>query len=138
MYQNLSQVVEGWSKNLYLGGRHSFPDEPLRRAVAPLLLAGAMLFWLLPVVVAVLGLLGILPGWLAAATVAMLLSAAFWALISHGMDAPAWYGPLYPLGALMVLCILVRSTLRGARKVEWRGRIYNEETATVREIKRRR
>lgn len=138
MYQNLSQVVEGWSKNLYLGGRHSFPDEPLRRAVAPLLLAGAMLFWLLPVVVAVLGLLGILSGWLAAATVAMLLSAAFWALISHGMDAPAWYGPLYPLGALMVLCILVRSTLRGARKVEWRGRIYNEETATVREIKRRR
>lgn len=134
MYQNLRQLVEGWSKNLYLGGRLSFPDEPFRRAVAPLLLVGAMLFWLLPLVIAGLGLLGIASGWLGPAAIAVGLSVLFWAAISRGMDAPAWYGLLYPLGALMVLFILLRSTARGARKVEWRGRIYNEETATVREI----
>jgi chlorobactene glucosyltransferase len=28
MYQSLPQLVEGWSKNVYLGGRRSFPQEP--------------------------------------------------------------------------------------------------------------
>ena len=35
MYQSLPQLVEGWSKNIYLGGRRSFPDEPALRALAP-------------------------------------------------------------------------------------------------------
>lgn len=130
MYQNLKQVIEGWSKNLYIGGRLSFPDEPLPRALAPLLMAAAMLFWLLPVAVL---LLGTGSSWFAPAALAVLSSAAFWAVISKGMHAPPWYGALYPLGAAMVLFILVRSSWRGVRKVEWRGRIYDEETATVRE-----
>jgi hypothetical protein len=44
-----------------------------------------------------------------------------------------WYGTLYPLGAATALWILARSTVRGARKVEWRGRVYDEVDATVRE-----
>jgi hypothetical protein len=40
------------------------------------------------------------------------------------MRIPWFYGAGYPLGALMALFIALRSTWRGGRKVEWRGRIY--------------
>jgi len=48
MYRGLGELIEGWSKNIYLGGRRSFPDEPLLRAAAPLMVAAALLFWLVP------------------------------------------------------------------------------------------
>ena len=35
MYTNLGHLIEGWSKNVYLGGRASFPDEPGLRALVP-------------------------------------------------------------------------------------------------------
>jgi len=45
MYESLPHLVEGWSKNIYLGGRRSFPDrvratsqragEPVRVAYEP-------------------------------------------------------------------------------------------------------
>ena len=38
MYESLPHLVEGWSKNIYLGGRRSFPEEPVRRALVPLAL----------------------------------------------------------------------------------------------------
>jgi len=37
---------------------------------------------------------------------------------------PVWYALLYPVGAGMVAYIMIRSALRGSRKVEWRGRVY--------------
>jgi hypothetical protein len=41
------------------------------------------------------------------------------------MRIPAWYGILYPLGAAVLLCVVARSTWRGSRRVEWRGRTYS-------------
>jgi hypothetical protein len=41
------------------------------------------------------------------------------------MRIPIWYGLGYPLGAVMALYITLRSTWRGTRKVEWRGRVYS-------------
>ena len=58
MYQGLPQLVEGWSKNVYLGGRRSFPEEPARRALVPAMLLAAMGFWLLPPLVLLAGTLG--------------------------------------------------------------------------------
>jgi hypothetical protein len=40
------------------------------------------------------------------------------------MQIPAIYGLGYPLGAALALYIAARSTLRGRRRVEWRGRTY--------------
>ena len=133
MYQNLGQLVEGWSKNLYLGSRLTYPGRPLMQALAPFMIMAALLFWLLPplgLLAAVAGVAPALLGWSALATA---LACGFWALISFGMGAPMWYGLLYPLGAGAALYILLRSMLRGARKVEWRGRVYDEVTATVQE-----
>ena len=124
MYRGLASLIEGWSKNIYLGGRRSFPDEPLPRALVPVMLASAMLFWLLPSVTLLMSAL--LPGLdnlAPAALAASILGAVFWMLICFGMRIPALYGLGYPLGALMALYISLRSTWRGARTVEWRGRV---------------
>ena len=125
MYESLPHLVEGWSKNIYLGGRRSFPDEPVRRALVPLALAGSIVFWLLPPLVLAGALAGAWPSLAAAGAVATLLCVAFWMLMSLGMQIPAWYGLLYPLGAGVLLYVVARSTWRGSRRVEWRGRTYS-------------
>jgi chlorobactene glucosyltransferase len=132
MYQDLPQLIEGWSKNVYLGGRRSFPDEPALRALVPVMLAAAMLFWLLPPGVLLVRALGVSVGGLAgSAGIATGLSVLFWALVSYGMRIPMVYGVLYPLGAAMALYIFARSTWRGSRRVEWRGRVYGQEPTRV-------
>jgi chlorobactene glucosyltransferase len=131
MYHGLAQLIEGWSKNIYLGGRRSFPDEPIRRALVPLMLAVAMLFWLVPPLVLVTGAFD--PNWVHLTSAALLatgLSATFWMLVCYGMGIPAFYGVGYPLGALMALYIALRSTWRGSRKVEWRGRAYKDNSVS--------
>jgi len=128
MYRSLAQLVEGWSKNLYLGGRRSFPNEPALRLLAPVMLAAAVAFWLIPPALLALAILGVDLGWLVRpALVATGLSAGFWTLLAYGMRIPVGYGLLYPLGAIMTLYIGARSTWRGGRRVEWRGRVYGTE-----------
>lgn len=122
MYRSLGEMVEGWSKNMYLGGRRSFPGEPLLQALVPLMLVAAFAFWLVPLLALVLG--GSSGPMGPAAMAATAASALFWMLISGGMRIPAWYGLLFPLGALVALGIGVRSAWRGERRVEWRGRAY--------------
>ena len=129
MYQGLEPLIEGWSKNVYLGGRRSFPNEPALQALVPLMLGLAILFWLVPP--AVLLVTGGAGPWGAAALLATALSAGFWTLISYGMRIPLWYGLFYPLGAAMALYIVARSSWRGGRKVEWRGRVYRDDERGV-------
>lgn len=134
MYQGLAHLIEGWSKNIYLGGRRSFPDEPLRRALVPLMLVLAMLYWLVPPVVLVAAVVLPQPSHLLpAALLATTLSTLFWTLICYGMGIPAFYGLGYPLGALMTLYIALRSTWRGSRRVEWRGRVYKDKSVSGKE-----
>lgn len=120
MYQNLPQLIEGWSKNIYLGGRRSFPHEALLRSAVPAMLIIAMVFWLLPPLVLLAGL----GKWTPAATLATAMSGVFWMGMCRQMRIPSMYGWAYPLGALMSLYIILRSSWRGGRRVEWRGRVY--------------
>jgi chlorobactene glucosyltransferase len=130
MYRSLPEMVEGWSKNMYLGGRRSFPNQPLLRALVPVMLVTAFAFWLVPpaalAITRASGALG------SAAAAAVALSAVFWMLISYGMRIPIWYGLLYPLGAVTALAIGIRSAWRGGRRVEWRGRAYTEAGGAAR------
>ncbi len=118
MYRNLRELVEGWSKNLYVGSIQSTGDVQLLRALAPVALLAGFTWWLLPPLLLTLGI----------ATSAMLLatglSLAFWALICWGMQIPPVYGLGYPLGAATALWIAGRSIWRGSRRIEWRGRVY--------------
>ena len=124
MYEGLGPLIEGWSKNVYLGGRRSFPEEPVRRALVPVMLALAFCFWLAPPLAVLLGALGGGPA--PAAIAAILFAALFWCLICFGMQIPPVYGLGYPVGAAVALFIAARSTWRGRRRVEWRGRTYAE------------
>jgi chlorobactene glucosyltransferase len=126
MYQSLGQLIEGWSKNIYLGGRRSFPDEPIRRALVPVMLILAMLFWLTPTLVLIASpFFPVLDDTIRPALAAIAFSMLFWAVICYGMDIPPLYGVVYQLGSLMALYIILRSTWRGRRRVEWRGRVYS-------------
>ena len=125
MYQNLAQLIEGWSKNIYLGGRRSFPGQPLLQTLVPLMLTVAMLFWLAPPILLLCStFIGGLRDVAGAAIIASAASTLFWMLMCRQMQIPAIYGAGYPLGALMALYIVARSTWRGSRRVEWRGRVY--------------
>jgi chlorobactene glucosyltransferase len=125
MYHGLAHLIEGWSKNIYLGGRRSFPDEPVQRALVPLMLLLALVYWLVPPAALVAALVWQpMEPYRSAALLATALSAGFWMLICYGMGIPAPYGLGYPLGALMSLYIVLRSTWRGGRRVEWKGRVY--------------
>jgi chlorobactene glucosyltransferase len=117
MYTGLGAMLEGWSKNIYLGGRATFPDEPILRALVPVALVAGPAFWLLPLVALCCG-----ATW---APVAIALSVAFWTLIILGLKLPPMYGLAYPLGAVMTLVMVLRSLTRGERRVVWRGREYS-------------
>ena len=128
MYRGLRHLIEGWSKNVYLGGRASFPDEPGARALVPLILSVAGLFWLLPLAGLAIGSLAHAGGLLVPSAIATLAAAVFWVLFTFGMGIPARYGLLYPLGASIMLYIVLRSTWRGRHHVEWKGRVYDVES----------
>jgi len=63
-------------------------------------------------------------GWAAATTV---VSLAIWMTVYWAEGAPLRYALLYPLGAAMVAYIMIRSAIRGGRRVEWRGRVYRAD-----------
>lgn len=125
MYTGLEDLITGWTKNVYVGGRRSYPDEPVRRAMVPALFLVNALYWLLPPALLLLAALGaVSPAWLPPAAVATGLCVAFWALFDAGFGVPPLYALTYPLGQAVVAWIFLRSTLRGERRIEWRGRIY--------------
>jgi chlorobactene glucosyltransferase len=126
MYRGLRHLIEGWSKNVYLGGRRSFPEEPIRRALVPVMLMIALSYWLVPPTLLLASLsFDRVESLRRAMIIATALSVGFWALICLGMKIPPAYGMGYPLGAVTGLYITLRSTWRGARRVEWRGRVYS-------------
>jgi len=131
MYRSLPHLVEGWSKNLVMGGLQSLPGW-LRPITPPLALLTGVGLWLVPPVVLVLAAAGAggdgLLGWAGAACTT---SVVVWVLFTRWMGAPAAYGLLYPVGAAVGSFIFLRSWVRGTR-VEWKGRSYELPPASER------
>ncbi len=124
MYTSLGEVVRGWLKNVYVGGREAAPFGRVGRAVYPLIVIAAPVFALLPAAVLPLGFFGALPAWtfmwaLPGALVALL----FWLAYYAWEQLPLWYALLYPLGLALVLYIVLLAFVRGPR-VQWKGRTY--------------
>lgn len=130
MYTSWAHLREGWSKNLYLGARRSLPGRPLLQRLVPSLLAFPFLFWVLPPVALLLALAGPLAAYTGAAALATGLSLGFWMLVHFGMEVPLRWAFGYPAGAVAAAYIAIRSTIRGARRVEWKGRVYRAGDAT--------
>ncbi|MEO6068217.1 MAG: glycosyltransferase family 2 protein [Gemmatimonadota bacterium] len=131
MYTGWAHLREGWSKNLYLGTKRSLPDNRVLHAVIPLILSFPFLVWLLPPVMLILALLGVTTAFTGAAVAASAVSALFWVLWCSGMGIPWTWGLGYPVGAAAGVYLVLRSTFRGARKVEWKGRVYGAGAETT-------
>ena len=87
------------------------------------LLSGVTL-WIMPPVLALLGVAGIAPAaWGVWASWVTGTSALFWAAATWRLHGLPWYGSLYPLGAVVGSYIFVRSWVWGSR-IEWKGREY--------------
>jgi hypothetical protein len=124
MYTSLRELVEGWGKNVFAGGRDAMPFGALGRVIFPLLLVSPSLFQLVPPIVLVLGLMGVVGSaaltWAAIATGANLV---WWTLVYLWLRVSPVYALLHPLGAAMLLYITMRATVRGSR-VRWKERDY--------------
>jgi chlorobactene glucosyltransferase len=126
MYRSLRDLVEGWSKNIYVGARQSASGRAafLGRLAPPGIVTFLLAAWVLPVVVLGLSAIGILNPrstiWSGAAAAFGLL---FWVTGNLRFGAPVRYALLYPLGAVTAAWVVVRSWTRGAR-VTWKGREY--------------
>lgn len=129
MYTSLSEMWEGWTKNMYLG----LSDRPsltiLGAFGAFLALVAALILPLWPL----LGLFWYLQGggWLAIAVIAK--SLILWTIViyarmqvSIGMGISPWYAFTLPVGAGVFAAMLFRSTwnVLSGRGVTWKGRTY--------------
>jgi cellulose synthase/poly-beta-1,6-N-acetylglucosamine synthase-like glycosyltransferase len=124
MYTSLPELMRGWRKNVFAGGREAMPLGAVGRLLFPLLLLLPPLMGLLPAVGLLLALAGAAPPEVArAAAVAQVASLGFWALTYRRAGVGARYALAAPLGAAVLLVIVVQAIARG-RRVEWRGREY--------------
>jgi hypothetical protein len=125
MYTSLGELVDGWRKNMFAGGADAVPFGRFGRLVLlPLLLLLPPLLLVLPLVLLALSLTGVISMSPIAAAVPALLLLLLWAVVYRaGFHLPMSYALSYPLGAMVLLYIIVTSIARG-RNVAWKGREY--------------
>jgi chlorobactene glucosyltransferase len=116
MYRSFGEIVAGWTKNLALGAPRMLPPSPLLRRVFPWVMWSPALAWIAP------PLAWALTGWPFAA-VATLASLTLWTVVYRSEGARTRYALLYPVAAVIVAGIVIRSAMRG-RRVSWKGRSY--------------
>jgi len=128
MYTSLRGIVNGWTKNLFVGIVESLGSRALAYAAALASLVLPLLF-LLPGAALVAG--GVLEWpWLVVLGITSYLGASL--LIGHLLRAAhEWdgWGLLHPLGAIVFSFILLRSAVRGTGHIEWKGRTYSARSS---------
>lgn len=124
MYASLREVIDGWRKNIYAGGRHAALGGRAGRGIYPALLVAIPIIGLAPPFVLLLNALGALSGaWLVWSGTIVGVSLLFWAAIYRFMRESIAYALLYPLGLMTMLYIALGAVFRG-RRVEWKDRTY--------------
>ena len=124
MYTSLAEINKGWGKNIYAGGRESWPGGRFMQALYPMALLSPGLGYLMPVAMALLGYFGVVgTGWYVWGAAASLCSLLWWSLVYAAMSESPLYALLYPVGAAALLCISIGSIVRG-RRVSWKDRRY--------------
>ena len=116
MYTSLSEIWEGWTKNMYAGMRYSTRN---------LLLVMTFVVWtaLVPYGLLLAGIAAQNGEWFAwgALLSALIQFVRLWLDIQVGQDPR--YGPTQPLGVLMLVALLAHSGIRAKRgTAAWKGR----------------
>ena len=129
MYTSLSEMWEGWTKNIYLGLRD-------RSALMLLGVVGAFLALFAAVILPLWPVLGVFwylqgGGWLALTVVFEAI--VLWTLVIYmrarvalGMGISPWYAFTLPLGAAVFAAMMITSTWKvlSGKGVLWKGRRY--------------
>lgn len=124
MYASLRELIAGWRKNIYAGGRSATPGGSIGRALYPLVLLGIPLFGLAPVAALLLAISGLLSAsWLVWAAVVVAFTVVAWSVVYRVMRESPVYALAYPLGLAVLLLIVGGAIVRGQR-VEWKARSY--------------
>jgi chlorobactene glucosyltransferase len=124
MYASLRELVGGWRKNIFAGGRTAAVGGRVGQLLFPLALLSVPIIGLAPIVALVLSALGVLgTPWLIWSVVCVAASLVYWSGIYHFMREPIFTALLYPLGLVMFGYIALGSVMRGQR-VEWKNRQY--------------
>ena len=124
MYASLRELIEGWRKNIYAGGRHAALGGRAGRGVYPAVLLAIPIVELAPPVALVLAAMGVVSGaWVVWSAIVVAATLFFWAAIYRFMGQSIAYALLYPLGLATLLYIAVGAVFRGQR-VEWKDRTY--------------
>ena len=124
MYTSLRELVEGWGKNMFAGGRDTVSFGVFGRLIFPVLLVAPALGGVLPPILLALALGGVFGHgvlvWSALVTGANLI---WWLIVYALLGLSPAYALLHPLGSAMLLYIALRSIARGNR-VQWKERDY--------------
>jgi chlorobactene glucosyltransferase len=124
MYASLGELVRGWRKNVYAGGRNAALGGSVGRALYPFILLATPLVGLVPPIALALSLAGALSAaWFVWSGIVVAVTVAFWMMVYRFVREPVWYALMYPLGLAMLFYIAVGSVARG-RRVEWKERKY--------------
>jgi chlorobactene glucosyltransferase len=124
MYASLRELIAGWRKNIYAGGRTAALGGPVGRALYPAFLLGIPIFGLVPVAVLVLAAFAVLSGaWLLWSAVVVAFTLVAWMLVYRVMRESPAYALAYPLG-LVVLLVIAGGAIRRGQRVEWKARSY--------------
>lgn len=126
MYTSLREIFGGWTKNVFLGIQRTLPRPGIVYPLMAVMLT-VPLAWLAPPVFLILGLAAHQPMLTTFGAVALAGALAHWAMVLWRISVPVGYALLYPLGVVMAMTILARTTWRGSRKIEWKGRTYGRE-----------
>jgi len=124
MYTSLSELIQGWGKNVFAGGRDAVPMGWVGQLAFPFMLLLTPLIVLVPPFVLLASLLIHLP--IALVLWAMISSAAllvWWIAVYIQLGQSPLYAFLSPIGALVVFYIFARAIARG-RRVTWKDRDY--------------
>lgn len=123
MYTSLGELIRGWRKNIYAGAVDALPLGRVGRIVVPVLLVIPPIFVLIPPVTFVLALSGVLAQSAIPAAAATIVIVVMFAAIYRAFETTPLYALIYPLGALVLLYIVLTAIGRG-RAVAWKGREY--------------
>jgi len=132
MYTSLSEMWEGWTKNIYLGLRDDRGLLLLGVFGAFLAFTAALLLPLWVVGGVALTVAGMGPEGSVVLIEAVLLWGylLFWrVLASRGMDIPGWYALTVPVGAGIFAAMMLTSAwnVLSGKGVTWKGRLYSPE-----------
>jgi chlorobactene glucosyltransferase len=131
MYTSRQEIIDGWRKNIFAGGRDTVPFGTLGLLVFPIALLTPPIIQLIPFAVLAASLLELVPHvaqlWSIAA---IALSLIGWLITYAAMRTPLRYALAYPLGAAVTTYLFASAIKRGQR-VAWKGRLYDNNNATA-------